>query len=169
MADIVVTVPLSFGLQTWIDEGDPAGTPWSGEEWHFYLGGPRPSIAPGERVYAIYNGALRGYSPLVRIDDFGRRYGLVRHGDAVAISIPEYIRGFQGWRYRWWDREQELPFPNWQDPDAALFERIATKRAVKNRAPRAQRRLWEDREYEADQEAWAYEADDGSAGTAKWT
>jgi hypothetical protein len=25
MADCVVTVPKRFGLQTWIDEGDPAG------------------------------------------------------------------------------------------------------------------------------------------------
>lgn len=33
MADVIVTVPMSFGLLNWIDEGDPAGEPWSGEEW----------------------------------------------------------------------------------------------------------------------------------------
>ena len=31
--DVVVTVPLSFGLDTWIAEGDAAGEEWSGEEW----------------------------------------------------------------------------------------------------------------------------------------
>ena len=28
--DVVVTVPKSFGLDTWIEEGDAAGEPWSG-------------------------------------------------------------------------------------------------------------------------------------------
>jgi hypothetical protein len=117
--DVVVTVPLSFGLDRWIEEGDPVGEKWSGEEWHFYLSGPRPKIQAGDRVYVIYNGVLRGYAPLVRIDatDNGG-YGLVRHGNAQAVTIPEYIRGFKGWRYRWWDRSQEVSFPNWQDPEA---------------------------------------------------
>ena len=123
--DVVVTVPKRFGLDIWIAEGDPAGTPWSGQEWHFYLGGTPPRIAPGERVYIVYNGALRGYAPLVRIDlEEGRRYGLVRHGEAVAVSIPQYISGFRGYRYRWWHTSLEQPFPNWQDPEAALFERL---------------------------------------------
>ena len=122
--DVVVTVPKSFGLVAWIAEGDSAGEPWSGEEWHFYLGGFPPEIRPGERVYIVYNGVLRGYSPLVRIDYLpGGRYGLVRHGDAVAVSISEYIKGFRGFRYRWWEYVQEQPFPDWQNPEAALFER----------------------------------------------
>lgn len=125
--DIVVTVPKWFGLDAWIAEGDPAGSPWSGQEWHFYLGGPLPRIEPGERVYVVYHGALRGYAPLVRIDSDPQtsRYGLVRHGDAQAVSLREYIPGFRGFRYRWWDREREEPFPDWQDPDAALFVRWA--------------------------------------------
>lgn len=124
MTDVVVTVPKSFGLATWIAEGDPAGEPWSGYEWHYYLWGTPPKIEPGERVYIVYNGALRGYAPLVCIDQWpSGRYGLVRHGGAVAVSIPEYIQGFRGFRYRWWSRDSEAPFPNWQDPDAALFER----------------------------------------------
>jgi len=119
MTDVVVTVPKRFGLDTWIAEGDPAGQEWSGEEWHFYLYGALPSIRPGERVYVVYNGALRGYAPLVRIDRFsGGHFGLVRHGDAVAVTIPEYIRGFRGWRYRWWEYEVEAPFPDWQNAEA---------------------------------------------------
>lgn len=120
--DIIVTIPKKMGLDTWIAEGDPAGTPWSGEEWHYYLGGYPPSIEPGERVYCVYNGVLRGYAPLVRIDRFeGLHYGLVRHGGAVAVSIPGYIRGFRGFRYRWWPYALEQPFPDWQNPNATLL------------------------------------------------
>lgn len=126
MADVVVTVPKSFGLLNWIDEGDPAGSPWSGEEWDFYLGNCRPKIQPGERVYVVYNGKLRGYAPLIRLDTaetsyWVRRRGLracslVRGGGAVAVTIDEPIPGFRGFRYRWWDREIEKPFPDWQIP-----------------------------------------------------
>lgn len=124
MEDIVVTVPLSFGLDTWIAEGDPAGAPWSGEEWHFYLGTLKPNVKPGGRVYVTYNGILRGYAPLVRVDvDYGSgadpirlghsgppRYALVRHGGAVAVTIDEPVPGFRGFKARWWKREDERPF-----------------------------------------------------------
>lgn len=36
MSDLAVTLPLSFGLDRWIAEGDPAGSPWSGEEWGWW-------------------------------------------------------------------------------------------------------------------------------------
>lgn len=123
--DVVVTVPKSFGLQAWIEEGDAAGDPpsrWQ-QEWDFYLGGNRPNIKQGERVYVVYNGALRGYAPLVRIDTnpYERwRFSLVRHFDAVAVTIPEYIQGFRGWRYRWWDRSIEVPFPDWRNENACI-------------------------------------------------
>lgn len=119
MPDVVVTVPKSFGLDTWIDESQLPGEEWNGVEYHFYLWGTPPVIQPGERVYVVYNGALRGYAPLVRIDQWeSGRYGLVRHGGAVAVTILEYIRGFRGFRYVWWNRNQEVPFPEWRDPDA---------------------------------------------------
>jgi hypothetical protein len=136
MSDVVVTVPQWFGLDRWIAEGDPAGALWSGEEWHFYLWGASPRIESGERVYIIYAGVLRGYAPLVRIDREGNRYGLVRHGDAVAVSVPFPIPGFQGFRYRWWDYARELPFPSWQDPKAALFDRhVPQKVTPRRKAP----------------------------------
>lgn len=142
--DVVVTVPKNFrccgkvGLAAWIAEGDAAGEKWSGEEWHFYLGGYPPKIKPGERVYVVYNGKLRGYAPLVRVEEnmgpqehseaaknFGvptatlrpkqpRGYALVRHGGAVAVTIDEHIPGFRGFRYRWWSLEAERPFPEWR-------------------------------------------------------
>lgn len=118
--DVVVTVPQSFGLDTWINEGDPAGAAsWSGDEWHFYLGGYPPKMNTGDRVYVVYNGVLRGYAPLVRIDESENGgYGLVRHGGAIAVTIPEYVQGFRGFRYRWWDRSIEVPFPEWSDSNA---------------------------------------------------
>lgn len=116
MADVVVTVPQSFGLEQWIAEGDLPGQPWSGNEWHFYLGGPVPNIQPGERVYIVYKGKLRGFAPLVRIERCERGYALVRRGGAVAVTIDRKITGFRGFRYVWWDREREQPFPDWRTP-----------------------------------------------------
>ena len=125
MPDVVVTVPKTFGLREWIAEGDAAGAPWSGQEWHFYLYGRLPDIARGERVYVVYNGKLRGYSPLWRIErmhnvggnaKFFGSFALVRRGEAQAVTVPETIIGFRGWRYRWWDRQIEVPFPEWRMP-----------------------------------------------------
>lgn len=120
--DVAVTVPKSFGLDRWIEEGDPAGTEWSGQEWGFYLGGHPPKIDPGERVYVFYNGLLRGYAPLLRIEReqlpadnviYQARYALVRGGGAVAVTIDQHVPGFRGFRYRFWDQEAEKPFPDW--------------------------------------------------------
>lgn len=123
MPDVVVTVPKNFeyaglvGIAAWVKEGDAAGTEWSGEEWHFYLGGPRPQIKPGDRVYVVHNGKLRGYAPLVRLESYhSGGYALVRHGGAVAVTVDETIVGFRGFRYRWWKYEDEKPFPDWQTP-----------------------------------------------------
>lgn len=123
MGDVVVTVPKTFeyagliGIEAWAREGDAAGEPWSGEEWHFYLGGPRPQMVAGDRVYVVHNNKLRGYAPLVRIETYrSGGYALVRHGDAVAVTIDEPITGFRGFRYRWWERDIEKPFPDWRTP-----------------------------------------------------
>ena len=114
--DVVVTVPKSFGLKDWIEEGDLPGQQWSGEEWHFYLRGALPQIKPGERVYVVYNEKLRGYAPLVRIEKYDKgRYALVRHNDAQAVTIPTPIVGFRGFRYRFWERTTERPFPEWMN------------------------------------------------------
>lgn len=119
MTDVVVTVPKGR-WEEWIAEGDLPGQPWGAGDagsdgWYdFYLGGPLPSIQPGERVYVVAHGRLRGYAPLVRVDRYEN--SLVRQGGAVAVTIDEPIRGFQGWRYRWWDRAAEHPFPEWENP-----------------------------------------------------
>lgn len=128
MSDVVVTVPKTFtyppspsmkGLGAWISEGDAAGEPWSGQLWSFSSYGARPSIEPGERVYIVCEGRLRGYAPLVRLNyqhiQSGQgRIEFVRGGDAVAVTIQAPITGFRGWRYRWWERSEERPFPDWK-------------------------------------------------------
>lgn len=113
VSDIIVTVPKDLWLE-WIDEGDAAGDPTTGEEWGFFLGAAQgiPDIAPGERVYIVAHGRLRGYSPLTRLQR--RPLALGREGGAVAVTIPEPIQGFRGWRYRWWERETEIPYPTWR-------------------------------------------------------
>jgi hypothetical protein len=121
MADIVVTVPKSFGLDTWIAEGDPAGTEWSGEHWDYTTWGAKPNINPGERVYVVYNGCIRGYAPLVELDYYRGEIILTRGGNAVAVTVPEKVVGFRGWRYRWWDLSAEQPFPDWQNPNAKPY------------------------------------------------
>lgn len=113
MADVVVTVPKNLWLG-WIQEGDRVGDPESGTEWGFFLGagGGIPDIRPGERVYVVAHGLLRGYAPLTRLQRYPLALG--RQGGAVAVTIREPIQGFRGWRYRWWDHEDERPFPDWR-------------------------------------------------------
>ena len=118
MTDVVVTVPKRLWAE-WIAEGDLPGETALYES-HFWLGGPLPQISPGERVYVVAHGKLRGYAPLVRLERSCRLRPEVgclrRHGGAEAITIPEPIHGFQGFRYRWWSREVERPFPDWMTP-----------------------------------------------------
>lgn len=122
MGDVVVTVPQRL-WHDWIAEGDAVGERDSGTEWGFCLGGSAPDIAPGDRVYIVAHGLLRGYAPLTRLAwvCYGREAPrgmgspvLCRRGGAVACTIPTPIPGFRGWRYRDWERSAEVPFPEWR-------------------------------------------------------
>lgn len=115
MTDVVVTVAKGQWPE-WVQEGDLPGEEWTGREYNFYIGRLRPRISAGERVYIVAHGKLRGFAPLARIDPIGVRYALVRRGQAQAVTIVAPILGFQGWRYRWWNREDETPFPDWRTP-----------------------------------------------------
>lgn len=117
--DVVVTVPKTI-WNDWLEEGDLPGDPPTGEEWGFTTWGPVPKIGLGERVYVVAHGRLRGYAPLSRMEaervfgGAGGRIAFGRKAGAVAVTISEPIRGFRGWRYRWWNREDESPFPEWK-------------------------------------------------------
>lgn len=113
MSDVVVTVPMRLWSE-WVREGDLPGQDWCGQEYFFRLGGNPPSISPGERVYVVAFGRLRGYAPLLRVEENAWDFYLVRGGEAVAITIPQPIPGFRGYRYRWWRRGEEIPFPDWR-------------------------------------------------------
>ena len=76
-----------------------------------------PSILFGDRVYVVCEDRLRGYALLVQMAREGRCIHLVRGGGAVAVTIPERITGFRGWRYRWWELTSEIPFPDWRTAD----------------------------------------------------
>lgn len=120
MPDICVTVPKDI-WEAWIAEGDAAGDPETGEEWAFWTSGV-PRIEPGERVYVVAHGRLRGYAPLVRLVKRGHRIGLCRKGGAVAVTIKAPLRGFRGWAYRHWDRDIEFPFPDWKTAGVPVKE-----------------------------------------------
>ena len=116
--DVVVTVPKGL-WEEWILEGDLPGEEPQYDS-HFWLGGNLPKMQPGERVYIVAHGKLRGYAPLVEIETRCRLRPsvgcLLRQGGAQAVTIAEPIRGFQGWRYRWWRTSDERPFPDWTQP-----------------------------------------------------
>lgn len=122
--DVVVTVPKNRWLR-WLAEGDLPGDPIDElGEWDFSIGSMTPTSLPRDsRVYVVAHGLLRGYAPLVRVDAGLERLdkGLVRAGGAVAVTLqpfgklePTEIKGFRGWRwrYRWWDRADEVTFPD---------------------------------------------------------
>lgn len=119
MADVVVTVP-KWLWSEWLAEGDLAGEVPTGHptgergagEYIFYLSQTPGLVKVGDRLYIVAHNKLRGYAPITRIV----RGGLIRGGGAVAVTIDEEIVGFQGFRYRWWQREIEKPFPDWRVP-----------------------------------------------------
>jgi hypothetical protein len=116
MSDVCVTVPMRL-WEEWLDEGSLPGEPDTGDTFHFWLASPLPEMQPGERVYIVAHGRLRGYAPLVAIERRCRLRPsvgcLVRRGGAVAVTIDRPIKGFRGWRYVDWGRSEERPFPDW--------------------------------------------------------
>jgi hypothetical protein len=121
MADLVGTCPKGFWPE-WIAEGDPAGTPESGTEWGWWTGHSYIRlIRPGDRFYVVAHGRLRGYAPVTRVHlaPDGRGGEIFRQGRAVAVTIDAAVPGFRGLRRRWWPREIERPFPDWQTAGVA--------------------------------------------------
>ena len=113
MSDLVVTCPKDF-WEEWIAEGDAAGDPYTGEEWGWFMRCNRPPIFPGDRLYVVAHGKLRGYAPVTRVAEWEAGWAICRRGDAVGVTIDEIIPGFRGYRHVWWKREDEKPFPEWK-------------------------------------------------------
>lgn len=121
---VMVTVAKTEWVR-WLAEGDLPGEDTTGE-WGMRFGsgrGREPSppkhLKPGDRVYIVAFGFVRGYAPLVRIEQTVHGFSLVRGGGAVACTLrgsdgkPQPISGFQGVRYRFWRDEDEGPFDDW--------------------------------------------------------
>lgn len=114
MVDLVGTCPKDF-WEEWIAEGDPAGTPESGEEWGWYTRHRFARlIRPGDRFYVVAWGRLRGWAPVTRVQDNGDSFVICRRGNAVACTIDQPIPSFRGLEKVWWPRDIERPFPAWR-------------------------------------------------------
>ena len=133
--DVCVTVPMKLWAE-WLWEGQLPDESHNGDTYHFWLQRPLPEMQPGDRVYIVAYGRLRGYAPLVAIEqrcNLRPSVGcLVRQGGAVAVTTDQPIRGFRGWRYRDWDRAEERPFPEWRTENvpAEIAARIAEEIGV---------------------------------------
>lgn len=141
MVDLVGTCPLDF-WEEWIAEGDPAGAPWSGEEWGWYTHHRDAQlIKPGDRFYVVAHGRVRGYAPVTRlVSNEGGGFVICREGGAVAVTIADRVPGFRGLMVRWWDYAAELPFPNWQTEGVlSASERAQIAREEKQRREHALR------------------------------
>jgi len=115
MSDLVGTCPKDF-WEEWIAEGDAAGEPETGDEWGWYTGDRKAlAIHEGDRFYVVAHGKLRGYAIVVRVDVVpDGTYIIIRKGNATACTLEFPIQGFRGLRWRWWEREDEIPFPDWK-------------------------------------------------------
>lgn len=134
MADLVGTCPMDFWFD-WIAEGDAAGDPPTGEEWGWYTKHSHARFGqPGDRFYVVAHGMLRGYAPITRIVKPGEElavlkasgklvtcdsYIICRTAGAVAVTLPTPVKGFRGIEKRWWDRADEIPFPDWKTAGVA--------------------------------------------------
>lgn len=121
MVDLVGTCPKDFWLE-WIAEGDAAGAPETGEEWGWWTSHRRARlIRPGDRFYVVAHGLLRGYAPVTRLQtNPNGSHVICRKGGAVAVTIDKPIPGFRGLEERWWPRDSEVPFPDWQTRGVTL-------------------------------------------------
>jgi hypothetical protein len=119
--DLVGTVPKTF-WEEWLAEGNCAGEQERTDLEYAWFTKSKVSlkILPGDRLYIVCNGKLRGWAPVIRLlsdlDDRERPYfAICRSGGAVACTIPQAIPGFRGLRKRWWEHDQEIPFPDWKE------------------------------------------------------
>ena len=121
--DLVGTCPKTF-WEEWLEEGDCAGEPETG---HYYAWWSRHHLAHAfvriydyedpHRFYVVAHGKLRGYAIVEGYEiNADRDIQILRRGQSVAVTIPEPIPGFRGLRKRWWDRADEIPFPDWKKP-----------------------------------------------------
>lgn len=113
MADLVVCVPRQR-WRDWLREGSLPGDQ-STDRFGFYVKtDERPPVEPGDRIYVIAWDRLRGYAPLLELQEAREGFTLIRAGNAVACTLPSPTKSFPGWKLRWWQCGDEVPFADWQ-------------------------------------------------------
>lgn len=148
MSDLVVTCPKDLWLR-WLAEGDCAGDRPSGEEWGWWLhrGASEPPILPGELLYVVAWGRLRGAAPVTRVVRADGRWIICRRAGAVALTLPEPVLGFRGWKGRWWLKESEVPFLDWKFGGVGCFRpgesAVSAKQSVEAEFRAIQRTLFD--------------------------
>lgn len=118
MVDLVGTCPKGEWHE-WLAEGDAAGEPETGQEYGWWTGHSLVrQIDVGDRFYVVAHGRLRGYSIVTGVHHSpGSRGGAIfRMGGAVACTLTDPVPGFRGLKKRWWNRDDEIEFPNWRSP-----------------------------------------------------
>jgi len=45
----------------------PPASQRPGAEWGFFMGGAKPPIGPGDRLYIVAHNRLRGFAPVTRL------------------------------------------------------------------------------------------------------
>ena len=114
--DLVGTCPKGFWKE-WLLEGDCAGDPRGNLQYCWQTRSIMARmIFPGDRFYVVAHGRLRGYALVTETpyDYLSGMYCIYRCGGAVAVTIPETVRGFRGLKAPWWDPKAEIPFPDWK-------------------------------------------------------
>lgn len=133
--DVLVTVK-EEDWDRWLEDGDLAGDPWSGQEHGITVMG-HPKIEHGERVYILAGGIVRGYAPLIRAEVLwlrGKwRTTLFRGGGARAMTPmcvypttcdcmpkwqaphPKRIVDHHPFQYRSWKYTEEWALIDWKD------------------------------------------------------
>lgn len=129
MTDLVVTIPRQRWPQ-WLAEGDCAGDDRQSKwEWGFALGrgGVQPPIEPGERLYILAHGHIRGYAHVTRVAFVKGAWAIYRRQDSHAVTIAGTLSGFPGWRRRWWERKDEIAFPDWKTEGVFYADGVPTE------------------------------------------
>lgn len=124
MADIIVTTPKGE-MQNAADEAADVLEAGGGRYFRTFRHSP-PNICPGDRVFYVEDGFVRGFASVVetvaggrrRCDTTGREWGEGFHVIMDARSwkwiAPIPMVGFRGWRY--WGRPVPATIGDWRAP-----------------------------------------------------
>lgn len=138
--DLVGTCPMTEWSE-WLEEGDCAGDPDSGQTyWWNTRDWTAKKARQGARLYVVAHGRLRGFA-IVRSVIYleGGDIAIVRAGSAVPVTLPDPVPGFRGLKARWWKREDEIPFPDWKTAGVTTEEQRRELAAQKRARERAER------------------------------